>query len=108
MSDDDTDAALSPREQVEATVWRILRSAYVSILAPGINQRDDDAVSRVLDKHFPRMQQDHRFLMTCFDQGIAFHLSALQEALHKRTAMDDDLIDEMMGAVAAWSGEDTS
>lgn len=102
---DADDRELTPREQVEATVWRILRARYVALLAPGV-AGDEAAENRVLEDRFPAMRADLAMLMTCFDQGIASHLSGLQSALHTRTGLDPDVIDDMMTAVAGWSGDD--
>jgi hypothetical protein len=97
---------LTPREAVEATVWRVLRTHTAGVLAADVDPQDHETVSAVVDPHLPRMQASLAMLMMCLDQGIAAHLSSLQEALHTRTAMDDDLVDDMMEAVAGWSGDD--
>lgn len=94
------------REEVEATVWRVLRVHTCAVLAPDVDPTDTETVSAVVDPHLPRLQLSLAQLMLCVDRGVATHLSSLQSALHTRTGLDHDLVDSMMEAVAGWSGDD--
>lgn len=87
-------------------MWRILRAHTVAIVAPDVDPTDTETANAVCDPHDRTIQAHHTMLMLCLDQGIAAHLSGLQEALHSRTAMDDDLVDDAVAAVAGWAGDD--
>ncbi len=96
---------MTPRQEVESTIWQILRAHTCGVIARDVDPTDTATVSMVLEPHFPRLQQTTAMLMLCVDQAVAAHLSDLQSALHSQTGMDDDLIDEAVSAAACWSGE---
>lgn len=94
------------REQIEATVWRVLREHTVAVLAPRLDPTDEAARSGVLDPHTKVVQATHARLMLCVDRAIAEHLSALQRALHEGTELDHDLVDQAVESVAGWAAEE--
>ena len=96
---------LTARDEVEVTVWRILRQHTVGVLAKDVDPADEPTVSMVIEPHAARMQHTLAMLMLCYDQSVAAHLSTLQSALHTQTGLEDDLIDEAIEAASHWADE---
>lgn len=105
---DDADRWLSPREEVETTVWSLLRATYLRLVAPKFDPaRDPARVDAILDPYLADLERDHRRLLACFDRATGARLEALGARLHERSGLDHDLVDEALSAAATYDGDET-
>lgn len=70
----------------DATVWRILRAAYLRILAPGLGRRPidltDAEANGLLDPWLAAMRRDHAMLIECMAQAKAEGAGDVNAKLH--------------------------
>ena len=98
---------MTPRDEVEATVWRVLRNRVARVLSPGIDHQDEAIVNALVDPHLRDLEADVDVLMQCFGRGVDLRMSALRGALRNRTGLDNDLVDEALVVAAEWEPEDS-
>lgn len=96
---------LTPREEIEATVWRILRTSYLRIT--GCQEPVNENIrTAILAPHHADMADDLVQVMACVDQAVSVAVGIALQRLHERTAIDHhadhEMIDQCFQEALRW------
>lgn len=102
---DDEETPLTPREEIEATVWRLLRRGYLR--AAGCKEDVNENIrTAILAPLHADMSDDLVQIMECVDRGVMTAVGIAQRRLHERTAIDQhadhEMIDQCFQEAVRW------
>lgn len=91
------------QELRDATVWRILRAAYLRLLAPALGRRPidlaDAEANGLLDPWLDALRRDHAMLLECMAQAHAEGVGEVNAKLHGAAVQKFDsheLLDQVL------------
>lgn len=96
---------MTPREQISATVWRLLRSMWVRALGGDPLSMTDAEANALIDPHTERMLEHQRVLMHTIDHARAQGLEAMHRKLHQSEGIDHEMLDQAVAWAANWDGD---
>ena len=81
-------------DQIDATIWRILRASYLRLLSHGGRPLTEAEGNAALDPHWAAMEEDMAALRAVVEHAVGCSLDRVQEQLHSAPALDHEMVDE--------------
>lgn len=92
------DDGLTPVQRREATVWRILRQAYLRVVCEYAGRNpasvSHEEANALLERWFPAMECDLAMIAECMTQSKLEGIETVHHKLHGEPAVDDEMLDQ--------------
>lgn len=96
---------MTPREQTEATIWRVLREVWIRAQGGDPLTLSDAEASGLIDPFTEHMLRHQKILTHVVEQARTQGLEQMHARLHASEGIDHEMLDEAVTFAARWDGD---